>query len=43
MRNRVERLINRLKQVVAGIILPWVHNLGEAGDELFHRAASALD
>jgi hypothetical protein len=35
-------------QVVASIVLAWVHNLGEAGDELFHdelfhRAASALD
>src|SRR5215213_7141294 len=30
-------------QVVAGIVLPWVHNLGKASDELFHRAAPALD
>src|SRR3954447_25655180 len=29
-------------QVVAGIVLPWVHNSGKASDELFHRAASAL-
>jgi hypothetical protein len=28
---------------VAGIVPAWVHNLGKAGDELFHRAASALD
>src|SRR3954464_13607794 len=38
-----ERDHQQLMQVVAGIVLPWVHNLGEAGDELFHGAASALD
>ena len=38
-----ERDHQQLMQVVAGIVLSWVHNLGKAGDELFHRAASALD
>src|SRR3982751_2837001 len=33
----------QLMQVVAGIVPSWVHNLGKAGDELFHRVASALD
>src|SRR4051812_27454044 len=37
-----ERDHQQLMQVVAGIVLPWGHNLGEAGDELFHMAASAL-
>src|SRR5215212_6407970 len=30
-------------QIVAGIVLSWVHNPSKAGNELFHRAASALD
>src|ERR687886_1965792 len=38
-----ERDHQQLKQVVAGIVPAWVHNLGKAGDELFHRAASTLD
>src|SRR3954464_10055155 len=38
-----ERNHQQLMQIVAGIVLSWVHNLGKAGDELFHRAASALD
>src|SRR5215212_9572921 len=38
-----ERDHQQLMQVVTGIVLSWVHNLGKAGDELFHRAASALD
>src|SRR3954454_24478927 len=38
-----ERDYQQLMQIVAGIVLSWVHNLGKAGDELFHRAASALD
>src|SRR3954452_2201851 len=38
-----ERDHQQLMQVVAGIVPAWVHNFGKAGDELFHRAASALD
>src|SRR5215210_7338737 len=38
-----ERDHQHLMQVVASIVLSWIHNLGEAGDELFHGAASALD
>src|SRR5215217_9765906 len=38
-----ERNHQQLMQIVPGIVLSWVHNLGEAGDELFHGAASALD
>src|SRR4051794_6948965 len=30
-------------QIVAGIVLSWVHNPSKAGNELFHRTASALD
>src|SRR5918997_158692 len=30
-----ERDHQQLMQVVAGFVLPWVHNLGQAGDELF--------
>src|SRR3954469_24442198 len=30
-------------QIVAGIVLSWVPNPSKAGNELFHRAASALD
>src|ERR687886_1418501 len=38
-----ERDHQQLMQVVAGIVPAWVPNLGKTGDELFHRAASALD
>src|SRR5215213_4584963 len=38
-----ERNHQQLMQIVPGIVLSWVHNLGKAGDELFHGAASALN
>src|SRR5215213_6367621 len=38
-----ERNHQQLMQVVASIVLSWVQNLGKAGDERFHRTASALD
>ncbi len=32
-----------LMQIVTGIVLPRIGDLGKAGDELFHRAASGLN
>src|SRR4051812_47631934 len=38
-----ERDYQQLMQIVAGIVLSWVHNLGKAGDELSYPLISGMD